>query len=290
MYALISYPPIPIFELGPLRLSLHGLGAALGFLAGAWLMLRQARKRGFDTERLQSVLMWALVGALAGAPLLTVPARIFDPGFGVRDLFASMSILGGMAGGIIGGWIRMRMLSMPFLPVVDMAAPGLALGTIIGRLGDLAIVEHLGRPTTWLLGYAVKPGYDLAPQHNALECAGSADRICGIYHPSALYDLIGALVLLGVLLWLGTHWPARRYGQLFALWVGWYGLQRFLIDFTRAGGPNADQMIGVLTWTQLSGLIAGVAGIVTGLALRSRMPIVTPEHDGQYAGDGSHPL
>ena len=33
MYALISYPPIPIFELGPLGLSLHGLGAAIGFLA-----------------------------------------------------------------------------------------------------------------------------------------------------------------------------------------------------------------------------------------------------------------
>lgn len=284
MFGVISYPPIPIFELGPLRLSLHGLAVAVGFLAGAWLMLREARRRGFDVEKLQSVLTWALVGALVGAPLLTVPARMFNPGFGIRDLFASMSILGGMTGGIVGGWIRMRMLSMPFLPVIDMAAPGLALGTIIGRLGDLAIVEHLGRPTSFFLGYAVKPGYDLAPQHNLLECTTSqaVDGICGVYHPTGLYDLLGALVVLGVLLWLGNRWKTRHYGQLFAVWMGWYGLQRFFIDFTRAGGPNADQMIGSITWSQVTGLGAGIAGLVLLWVLARRMPVVTSEQDEVY--------
>lgn len=285
MFGFISYPPIPIFELGPLKLSLHGLAAGLGFLAGAWLMLREARRRGFDGERLQSVLTWALVGALIGAPLLTVPARIFDPGFGIRDLFASMSILGGMTGGILGGWIRMRMLSLPFLPIVGMAAPGLALGTVIGRLGDLAIVEHLGRSTSFFLGYAVKPGYDLAPQHNALECTTSqaVDGICGTYHPTGLYDLLGALLLLGVLLWLGKRWKTRHYGQLFAVWMAWYGFQRFLIDFTRAGGPNADQMIGSVTWSQVTGLGAGVAGLILLWALSRRMPEVTDEQDEEFA-------
>jgi hypothetical protein len=38
--AAISYPPIPIFELGPRTLSLHGPFAGLGFVAGAFLMLR----------------------------------------------------------------------------------------------------------------------------------------------------------------------------------------------------------------------------------------------------------
>ncbi|GBD85912.1 prolipoprotein diacylglyceryl transferase [bacterium BMS3Abin02] len=284
MFGLISYPPIPIFELGPLKLSLHGLAAGLGFLAGAWLLLRIARRRGFDTERLQSVLTWALVGALIGAPLLTVPARLFDPGFGIRDLFSSMSILGGMTGGIVGGWIRMRMLSMPFLPVIDMAAPGLALGTVIGRLGDLAIVEHLGRRTSFFLGYAVKPGYDLAPQHNALECTTSqaVDGICGIYHPTALYDLFGALVLLGVLLWLGKRWQTRHYGQLFAVWMAWYGFQRFFVDFTRAGGPNIDQMVGGVTWSQVTGFGAGLAGLTLLWVLWRRMPVVSAEQDDVY--------
>ena len=43
MFAAISYDPIPIFELGPLNLSLHGLFAGVGFAVGAVLMVREAR-------------------------------------------------------------------------------------------------------------------------------------------------------------------------------------------------------------------------------------------------------
>lgn len=284
MSPAISYPPIPIMELGPLDLSLHGLAAALGFFAGAWVLLREARRRGFDPDRLQSVLTWALVGAIVGAPLLTVPARLFDQGFGIGDLFSSFSIMGGMAGGIAGGWIRMRALSLPFLPVVDMAAPGLALGTVIGRLGDLAIVEHLGAPTSFFLGYVVKPGYDLAPQHDSLECSASQaiDGICGTYHMTPLYDLLAALLLFGILLLLRNRWEARHYGQLFAVWMGWYGFQRLFLDSTRAGGTNTDQMIGSMTWSQLSGLGVGLAGFVLILLLARRTPRVSNEQDELY--------
>ena len=48
--AAITYPPIPIFELGPLNLSLHGLFAGLGFVGGAILMIREVRRRGFDAD------------------------------------------------------------------------------------------------------------------------------------------------------------------------------------------------------------------------------------------------
>ena len=43
------------------------------------------------------------------------------------------------------------------------ARTGLILGTVVGRIGDLAIVEHLGRETSFFLGYEIKPGYDVAP-------------------------------------------------------------------------------------------------------------------------------
>ena len=53
MLAAISYPPIPIWDLGPINFSLHGVFAALGFLAGAIVATREMRKRGFDTVRFQ---------------------------------------------------------------------------------------------------------------------------------------------------------------------------------------------------------------------------------------------
>ncbi|MDH3306862.1 MAG: prolipoprotein diacylglyceryl transferase [Acidimicrobiia bacterium] len=291
MLASISYPPIPIFDFGPLQLSLHGLFAALGFLAGATLAVKLAGQRGFDVEAFQSVLTWALVGALLGARYLTVGAQIAGGASFVdvlNPLGGNFSIIGGMLGGIGGAFVRMRMLRQPWWAIVDSAAPGMALGTVVGRIGDLAIVEHLGATTDFFLGYAVKPGYDLAPQHTVLECtpAEAVDGICGIYHHTGLYDMIGAAVLLYVLYRLTTSWERRHYGQIFSVWVLWYGLQRFVIDFTRqvpesegAAAAAADATLGALTWSQWAGLALAATGVFMILRLRRTQPLVSPNKD-----------
>jgi prolipoprotein diacylglyceryltransferase len=285
--AAISYPPIPLFHLGPLALSLHGLFAGVGFVAGAGLMLRDARRRGFDTERITSILSWALVGSLVGARAFTIPAHMFDAGYGLGDALSvsgDYSIIGGYAGGIIVGYWRMRRLGADPGAHMDMAAAGLAIGAVVGRLGDLAIVEHLGSPTSFFLGYQLEPGYDVAPQHDALEQLCDLQGFCGPYHHTALYDMIGALVLLGVVVWLRRSWTSRRYGQLFAFWGIWYGVQRFLIDFTRLdaadGGVTlpdgtsvpsiADSVMGPFTGSQWGALSVAVAGTVLFLWLRGR--------------------
>jgi prolipoprotein diacylglyceryltransferase len=280
MLGVISYPPIPIWDLGPLRLSLHGVFAGIGFIAGAALATRQVRRRDLEAAAYQSALIWGLVGAILGARLLTAPAMILD-GVPVLEalnpLAGNFSIMGGFAGGILAGTFRARALGLPLLPTLDASAYGLALGTVVGRLGDIAIVEHLGRATNVAWGYGVRPGYDLAPQHDLLQCGPgrvTAEGLCpvpglgslaeavgagspGIYHHVAAYDLIGAAVLLG-----GLFLVDRRFrlapGGLFFLWMAWYGLQRFLLDSLRFGAGDAT--LGPFTWNQVSGLTAGVAG------------------------------
>ena len=284
----ISYPPIPIFEVGPLALSLHGLFAGLGFAVGAWLMIREARTRRFDADKIVSVLTWALVGSILGARLFTVPAHWNDPGYGwdnVYGLTGDFSILGGYAGGIIVGAWRMRLLKLGIRAHLDMAAAGLAIGAVVGRIGDLAIVEHLGSPTQFFLGFTIKPGYDVSPQHDRLECSVSeaVDGICGTYHHTALYDMLGAVVLLGVVLWLVKQWKQRHYGQMFSVWLIWYGFQRFLIDFTRLdaaeAGTTADSVMGPFTGSQWGALGGALLGIVLFFWFKRRSPIVGPEMD-----------
>ncbi len=236
------------------------------------------------------------------ARLFTVPAHIGSDGYGWSDVISvvgSYSILGGYAGGILVGALRMRMLGLPVTPLMDMAAPGLALGAVVGRIGDLAIVEHLGSPTNFLLGYTVKPGYDLASQHDALECdtLSALDGICGTYHHTALYDMLGAAVLLGVLLVLRRRWTTIRYGQLFAIWMLWYGLQRFLIDFTRLSATEsvdaaiADRVMGPLTGSQWGALGLAVLGLIALVLAHRRNPVVSDIEDARYRGepDGEEP-
>ena len=261
--ATIVYPPIPVWEVGPLRFSLHGVFAALGFFLGFWLVARLLERRGFNPAGFHSLAAWALIGALLGARYLTAPAALLDGGgwAALNPVVGNFSILGGFAGGIgVGVW-RMRRIGLPLLTHLDLAAFGLALGTVVGRIGDLAIVEHLGRATNAAWGYGVRPGYDLAPQHNRLECtltqAGS-DGLCGVYHHVALYDMLGAGVLLAVL-WAISRRAPLRYGQLFSIWVVWYGLQRFGLDSLRFG--MGDATIGGFTWNQVSALGGSLLGV-----------------------------
>ena len=285
MLADISYPPIPIFHLGPLRLSLHGLMAGVGFVVGATLMVREARRRRFDEDKIMSVLSWALVGSLLGARLFTIPAHLDEGLSAALKPFASFSIMGGFAGGILVGWWRMRRLGLDVAAHMDMASFGLAIGTVIGRIGDEFIVEHLGARTNFFLGYAVKPGYDLAPQHNGLECTvaqAGPGGICGVYHHSAMYDQFGAALLLGLLYLVARRWPKIRYGVLIFIWMAWYGTQRFLIDFVRNTDlPGADATAGPFTWNQWTGLTAGIVGLlaVLWITFGKRTPTVSAEAD-----------
>lgn len=288
MVAVISYPPIPIFEVGPLTLSLHGVFAAIGFLAGAVLATRELRKRGFDVIKYQSVLTWGLVGAVIGARYLTAPAAILEGvplGEALNPISGNFSIMGGFVGGIVGGIWRMRQVDLAVWPTLDMSSFGLALGTVVGRIGDLAIVEHLGRATTLPFGYGIKPGYDVAPQHNGLECVAAEagpDGLCGVYHHVAAYDMILAGILLGALFFVYRRYRFH-YGQLFSLWVAWYGFQRFLLDFLRFGMGDAE--IGVFTWNQVSGLAAGVGGLVLFWYMGRTQPVVTPDEDAELGAD-----
>lgn len=254
----------------------------MGFAAGAWIAIRELRKRGFDTLKYQSALTWGLIGAIIGARYLTAPAAIIN-GMPLVDalkpLGGSFSIMGGFVGGIVGGAWRMRMVGMSVWPTLDMSAFGLAMGTIVGRIGDLAIVEHLGRATTVAWGYGIKPGYDLAPQHNGLECditEVGLDGLCGVYHPVALYDMIGAGILIGVLYFVYKRY-SLHYGQLFWLWVAWYGIQRFVLDFLRFG--MGDQELGAFTYNQLSGLAAGMGALLIFWLIGRKQPMVSPEQD-----------
>jgi phosphatidylglycerol:prolipoprotein diacylglycerol transferase len=288
---VISYNPVVRVHLGPLSISPHGVFIAIGFMVGAWFMLPQSRKRGMSDDDIYPLFTRAAIGALIGARVAYVLNHIGDYASSPQDMLfvwqGGISLLGGFFGAIIAAVPRMRREGLSFWKVMDAAAPGMALGVVVGRTGDIIIADHLGKVTHFFLGYrcppiSVQTGSPCAPTDLVSRTPGA------IVHQTALYDQLLALVLLIVLLRLRRK--VHFDGFLIAVFGLGYGLCRVLEDFLREDarrlGLTASQ------WTA----IATVLVCVYTLSVRRRTPrwgrwderaaaAAVPVEEGGGAGD-----
>jgi len=257
MFAYISWRIVTGFHLGPLMIRPHGALIAVGFLAGAFLMRRSTRAAKIPDEQLWNVLEWGLAGGLIGMRLAWDLGHL-DEMRSLVDLIAvwngGMSLLGGLIGALILGGIAVRRAGLPLLPMLDMAAPGLALGIAIGRFSDLIVGDHLGKPTSLPWGFRYIGGM------HPLEGVPS---IGTIVHPVALYDMLLTTALLIVLLRFARR--PRAVGSSIALFTLWYAGSRVFTDFLRT---DPVRLFG-LTGSQLTSIVL-IAIVVTGLVLRGR--------------------
>jgi phosphatidylglycerol:prolipoprotein diacylglycerol transferase len=249
---VLSYNPIVRVHIGPLSVSPHGVFIAIGFMVGAWFMLPQSRKRGMPDDIVYPLFTLAAIGSLVGARVAFVVNHIGDYISSPIDILqvwqGGISLLGGFFGAIAFAIPRMRREKLSFWKVMDAAAPGMALGVVVGRTGDLIIGDHLGKVTTFFLGYRCPPlgvetGSPCAPTDLVSRTPGA------IVHQTALYDQLLALVLLIVLVRLRRK--VHFDGFLILVFGLGYGVNRVIEDFlredTRRFGLTASQWTALLT-------------------------------------------
>jgi phosphatidylglycerol:prolipoprotein diacylglycerol transferase len=264
----LQWKILPRIHIGPLAISPHGVGIALGFLVGAQLMVRRARKYGGPDEAdLWNAVFYGLIGAIVGARVgyvLGHVAQVTDHGNHLVGIFevwqGGISLLGGIFGGILAGFPYVRRHRMGFWRTMDLVAPNLAIGIVIGRIGDLIIGDHLGKPTTMPFGWhclGVDPGSS-APISAAIyrqALAQGQPPSLGCYnvtlHQTALYDFVSTIFLASLLLWLGRR--QHRPGFLIIVFTIWYGTARLITDFLRV-----DRRYFGLTGSQISASIVGL--------------------------------
>ena len=266
-----------------LGFSPHGVFIAIGFATGAWLFGRLAARRGISVDAVNSIVFWSLIGAIVGARAAYVIAHVSDFASPLEWLYVwkgGISLLGGIAGATIANAVNIRRFGLRFFQVADALTAPLALGIAIGRIGDLIIGDHLGKPTSWLLAWTYHGGR-LAPPFvcNATSCQaqlqgnkieiikrGSTELHAGLetiatgvgVHQTAMYDMLIAWALFGFLWWF-TRGP-RREGTATLAFAVWYGCARLLEDFLRI-----DKRFGPLTgsqWTALTVVVVSIALLI----------------------------
>jgi phosphatidylglycerol:prolipoprotein diacylglycerol transferase len=236
------YPPVDpiLFELGPLALRWYGLFMAAAIITGTWVAGTLLNKRGQDGERIWDLLFWMMIPAFIGARLYYVfiqSPRTAD-GFGAylnnpllifQIWRGGIHIFGAFLFGGIALWLYVRKYKLPFLTYLDAIALGLPIAQAIGRWGNFINQELYGPPTTLPWGLKIDAPHRLPPYNN-LSAYPESTR----FHPLFLYESLWNFIGFALILWVSRKFaPQLKEGDLFLLYLIWYPLGRFFIEFLR---------------------------------------------------------
>jgi phosphatidylglycerol---prolipoprotein diacylglyceryl transferase len=240
---------------GDFFLPSYGVLVTIGFLLGLWITGKLARERGLNAQLVTDLGIYVALAGLAGAKLMLIlyelpyylkhPAEIFS----LATLQAGGVFYGGLIAALLVAIWYLRSRKLPFLPVADCFAPGIALGHAIGRLGCFAAgcCWGLACERPWAVTFTDPEAHRLVgvPLHQPL-------------HPTQLYEALGEFLIFATLYRLAATKPPT--GRLIGLYLILYPAVRFGVEFLRAH-EQANPFGWILSTAQWTALVLMAAGI-----------------------------
>jgi len=256
-------PTLVSFSLGEHEFALHAYGflVGLGFAVAIIRLWRVGRRLGMDGGRLLDLAFWSLVAGVLGSRLAYVmlngrafiDACLTGSGGTATNRFSGCWAAlrfweGGLVfyGGVIASGAVMlwfcRRERWSFWAIADLAAPSLALGHVLGRLGCFLAGCCFGGVSHAPWAAAFPPGsvaFDELQADGALPLGATHTPPL---HPTQLYEAAGELVIFALLLWLQGRWSrvdqrtgerAVQPGALVLTYAAAYAALRFVIEIFR---------------------------------------------------------
>ena len=212
-------------EIGPLSFHLYGLIIAFAIFCGWYLAKKRAKiyripQKIFDDPILLIPLALSIIGARA--------YHVLDYwSYYSQNLIAvfylangGLGIWGGILGMLLGFLIVAKVKNLDFLKSLDLAAPSVILGQAIGRFGNYVNQEGFGPPTN--LPWGVFIDSQNRPTQYLLYTR---------FHPTFFYEVFLNLIFFILLLYLAGKLKVK--GQIFALYLVFYSVARFITEFWR---------------------------------------------------------
>jgi phosphatidylglycerol:prolipoprotein diacylglycerol transferase len=253
-----------ILDVGPVTVHTYGLLLALAFIAGIWLTSRNARKAGMNPDSIWNVGLIIIFAALVGAKVLLFFSDYSYYSQNPREIF-SLSTLrstgvyyGGLLLALGASALYLRRAQLPAWRIADLAAPGIALGQAIGRLGCLSAGCCYGKPThlPWGITFTSKYAYDNVgvPLNTPL-------------HPTQIYESLATFLLFLYLSWRLSR--KHLTGQIILEYLATYAAVRFVVEFFR-DDDRGFVLNGLLSTSQLIAILTTLGCAALYLYLRRR--------------------
>ena len=258
------YPEL--FEMGPFTLHAFGAMMAAGFLAALYAMRRLSRAGfgGLDDDQLARMLVWLMIGGVAGARTAYVVEHwssefAAQPSQIIRIDQGGLVFYGGVLGGIAAVFLFARLQRRPALQVLDLCAAALPLGHAFGRLGCFLNgcchgAVHEGAAAVCYPAGSLPWRAQLAAGDISAAAAQSAP-----VWPTQLIEAAANLALFAAMCFLAKRHP--RHGTVTAAYLMLYAAIRFHTEFLRGDarmsvGPfSIGQFISLLLFGAGAGLL-----------------------------------
>jgi phosphatidylglycerol:prolipoprotein diacylglycerol transferase len=244
-----SIDPVAI-DLGFVKLYWYGVMYLLAFLSAYFLAkYRSKGVNNWDPKKTEDLIFYGAIGVILGGRVgymifYNLSVLISDP----LSLFSiqngGMSFHGGFLGVLVAMHLFNRKYDKSFFSTMDFVAPLVPLGLLFGRIGNFINGELWGKVTS--------TGWGMFIQGEGVS-----------RYPSQLYEAFLEGLVLFLILWIFSA-KARAKMSVSALFLIFYGLFRFIIEFVRI----PDVQIGYLAFDWLTmGQILSLPMIVLGVFL-----------------------
>ncbi|MGN1423743.1 MAG: prolipoprotein diacylglyceryl transferase [Oscillospiraceae bacterium] len=230
----------------------YGVIITVGVILAYLYAMHRTKEFGLSKDRVFDVVFAALIGGFLGARIYYCVFQTLDPNSGVKYDFITtftgirdggLAIYGGIIGGFLVGFIACKIRKVHFLSMCDLASFGFLIGQTLGRWGNFVNQEAYGSVADpdWLFGMT---GTIISENIEA----------GAVVHPCFLYESVWCLIGF-----IGLHFYSKKLrtfdGEIFLLYIAWYGLGRAFIE-----GLRTDSlMIGDFRVSQLLAAVSFVA-------------------------------
>lgn len=246
------------FTLFGIEVTWYGVLITLGMLLAMIYGFSRMRKFGVDADRAMDGVIAGVIGGVVGARFYYVACRWSEYGGNWKEILnirnGGLAIYGGVIGALLIGGVVCKLRKVRLLPMLDLAALGFLIGQGIGRWGNFTNHEAFGRNTDSLFGMS-SGKIQIWILNNASADSGLVYH--QPVHPCFFYESLWCLAGFVLLHIISKKW--RKFdGQIFLMYIVWYGFGRFWIE-----GLRTDSLwIGTIRISQLVAAISVVVGIV----------------------------
>ncbi len=206
------------FSIGSFQVYWYGLIIATGLILALVYAHFSAKRYNVDGSKLMNCVFAGIITGIIGARLYFCIFKWDYYGSHPLEIFAihegGLAIYGGIIGALLGGLGVAKIQKMKFMPILDITMVGFLIGQGLGRWGNFFNQEAYGTPTDLPWGMM------------------SEGTLGETVHPCFLYESLWCLLGVAVLHFYGKY--RQRYaGQIFYLYLVWYGFERMIVEGLR---------------------------------------------------------